>query len=206
MSIESENIPEQHKGNHVDTVNEVTFSTRQHAQKLFDLARTRLLDMSNWTKIADGPSSEFELTDNLGNPIERLVQQGDKFKIDLPMTPGSSSGAGYDWVEIEHIQDEFDSAEDTEITSIRVRPTKNPKNDTGDIAHFFTDESTSTFLVKRRGVTVSAEVHGRNEVPNTHANNFWDTMRHVMVAMGAIFGFSKPQWKNLVDGLLDPDE
>lgn len=203
MSIENKNIPVQHTGNHVDTVSEITLATKAEAERLFDKAKAKLLDMSNWEKVADGPSAEFQLTDSAGNPVNRPAEQGDKFKIDLPLTPGSTSGDGFDWVEVENIQDDFDAKTDTAITSIRVRPTQNPDGSGKDIAHFFTNESTSTFLVKRQGLTVSAEVHGRNETANTHADHFWDRIRHVIVAMNAMFGFSKPQWKNLVNGLLD---
>lgn len=201
MPIENDNIPEQQKGNQHDTVEHITVKTRQHAIRLYNEARLRLLDMSKWSQVANGPSSEFTLTDSEGHPVKRLVQQHDKLKIDLP-GPGSLIGTGNDWVEIEHIQDELDSFSDTEVTSIRVRPTRNPESDEAAIAHFFSNDTTSTFLVKRMGTTVSAEIHGRNEIPNTHGN-FIDVIRHVGVAMGAMFGFSKPQWKHLAEGLLD---
>ncbi|MEO6522872.1 MAG: hypothetical protein ABIN91_14420 [Mucilaginibacter sp.] len=201
MPTEDSNIPAQQKGNQHDTVEQITVKTREQAIGLYYEARTRLLDVSNWSQIAHGPSSEFTLTDSEGHKITRLAQQGDKLKIDLP-GPGSLIGGGNDWVLIEQIQDELDSLLDTELTSIRVRPTYNPESDEATIAHFFTNDATSTFLIKRFGTTVSAEIHGRNEIPNTHGN-FIDVIRHLSVAMGDLFGFSKPQWKHLTKGLLD---
>jgi hypothetical protein len=56
--------------------------------------------------------------------------------------------------------------------------------------------------VQRTGKVVSAEVHGRNEKPNTDANAVIDKARNTMVATGAIVGFSSTQWKSLVNGLL----
>lgn len=201
MPIEDDNIPAQQKGNQHDTVEKITVKTREHAIRLYQHARLLLLDMSKWSQTANGPSSEFTLTDGEGHEVKRLAQQGDKLRINLP-APGSLIGAGNDWVEIERIQNEMDSFSDTEITSIRVRPTRNPESDQNAIAHFFSNDSTSTFLVKRMGTTISAEIHGRNEIPNTHGN-FIDVVRHVGVAMGAMLGFSKPQWSNLAEGLLD---
>jgi len=201
MPIENDNIPAQQKGNHHDTVEQITVKTREHAIRLYHEARLRLLDMSKWSQVANGPSSEFTLTDSEGHKITRLVQQGDKLKIDLP-GPGALIGGGNDWVEIEHIQDELDSFSDTEVTSIRVRPTRNPESDQAAVAHFFNNDATNTFLIKRTGTTVSAEIHGRNEIPNTHGN-FIDVVRHIGVAMSSMFGFAKPQWKHLAEGLLD---
>jgi len=52
---------------------------------------------------------------------------------------------------------------------------------------------------------VFAEVNGRNEQPNTDAENLIDKARNIAVAAGAMLGFSKVQWKSLVDGLVDPE-
>jgi hypothetical protein len=70
------------------------------------------------------------------------------------------------------------------------------------VAHFFTEEATSNFMVKRVGNKVSAEVHGRNEKPNTEAEKLVDKARNTAVATGAVTGFAKLQWKSLVNGLI----
>ena len=203
MSIEDKNIPQQHVGNQVDTQHEATLNSREEAQQLFASAKKRLLNVSHWGEIANGFSSSFQLTDGSGQEVDRPVQKGDRFRISLP-APGPNSGNGDDWVEVENIQDEQDENADTEIVSIRVRPTSDPKNPKPDTAHFYTNEATSTFVVKRKGNTVSAEVHGRNEVPNTQTSDLWDTVRHAVVAVGSILGLSNRQWKNLTEGLLKP--
>jgi hypothetical protein len=53
---------------------------------------------------------------------------------------------------------------------------------------------------------VTAEVHGRNEVPNTETDKTVDKVRNAVVGLGAITAFSAPQWKSLVKGLLDVKE
>jgi len=57
-------------------------------------------------------------------------------------------------------------------------------------------------MVKRKETSISAEVHGRNEKPNTKADATVDVARNAAVATGAISGFAKLQWKSLVNGLL----
>lgn len=203
MSIEDKNIPQQEKGNQVDVIHHQNCNNKEAAEQLFASAQKRLFDVSRWKEIADGFSAGFQLTDSNGAEINRPAQKGDCFKIDLP-APGSKSGGDEDWVKIEAIQVENDAAADIQIASIRVRPCANPKNPQTDTAHFFQEDATSTFEIKRKGNTVTAEVHGRNEIPNVHADSILDTIRHAVVAVGAIFGFSNKQWKNLVEGLIDP--
>lgn len=205
MSIEDKNIPEQQKGNQLDTQHEVTLNSREEAEKLFEAAKKRLLNVSHWGEIANGVSADFDLTDSSGQEVDRPAQQGDRFKINIP-APASDSGSGNDWVEVEAIQDETDPEADVQVVSIRVRPSSNPQKPNDNTAHFFHEDATSTFVVKRKGQTVSAAVHGRNEVPNMEADGVWDTIRHALVALGAILGFSNHQWKNLVQGLIEPEK
>lgn len=203
MSIEDKNIPAQQKGNQLDTVHEVTLNNREEAIQLFESAKIRLLNVSRWGEIANGTSSDFQLTNRNGLKVNRPVQLHDYFEIHIP-APGPKSGNGEDWVQVESIQDETDAAADVQITSVRVRPASNPHNPNADTAHFFGEEATSTFVVKREGNTVSAAVRGRNEVPNFHANGVLDTIRHAVVGAGAILGLSNYQWKTLVQGLIEP--
>lgn len=203
MPIEDKNIPQQHVGNQLDTQHEAKLNSRDEAQTLFETAKKRLLNVSHWREIANGFSADFQLTASKGQEVNRPVQKGDCFKIDIP-APGSASGNGDDWVRVEEIQDETDHVSDVQICSIRVRPTSNPQKPQNDTAHFYGEEATSTFVVKRKGNTVSAEVHGRNEVPNTEAEGLLDKVRHVVVAVGSILGFSNQQWKNLTEGLIKP--
>lgn len=201
MSIEDKNIPEQQKGNQMDTLQEVTLKSPEEAKELFETAKKRLLNVSHWGEIANGFSSAFQLTSKEGMEVDRPVQEGDFFKINIP-APGPVSGEGQDWVQVEAIQDETDAAADIQITSVRVRPASPPHTSGNNTAHFFHEDATSTFVVKRKEKTVSAEVHGRNEVPNVEAEGVLDTIRHAVVGVGAILGFSNHQWKNLVEGLI----
>ncbi|MEJ2903572.1 hypothetical protein [Pedobacter panaciterrae] len=192
-------VPEQQNGTEMNAVEKVELASVAEAVDFFKIVKERLLDINQWAKIAGTEMSNFYLTDSSGHQVSRFAIDGDHIKIDIP-GPGTVAGKGYDWVRIEQIiTEELDGAE---VLSITVRPSANPLNDKEDTAHFLTDEATSTFQVKRMGNTVSAEEHGRNEMPNTGTDNTLDNIRNVFVGWGAKIGLSYPQWKALVKGLL----
>lgn len=192
-------IPQQQKGNKSDTESIQECSSLEEAKELFQLAKRRLLNVNTWHDTAGMLTADFKLCDPQGNEVDRTVQKGDHFKINIP-GPGNISGEGYDWVRVEAIDEIQEDNEESVI--IRVRPTTNPQNNRHDVAHFFTEEATSNFMVKRSGNKVSAEVHGRNEKPNTKAETIIDKARNTAIATGAVTGFAKLQWKSLVNGLL----
>ena len=196
-------IPQQEAGVESNTEAEVIFSNEQEARLFFEVACERLVNVNAWHDYAGTGTAEFSLCDGAGNEVQRTAQKGDHFKIDIP-GPGSMTGEGYDWVQIEAIE-KVESPEEESLV-IRVRPATNPHNERTDTAHFFTEEATSNFVIRRQGLKVKAEVHGRNEKPNVKAEAVVDKARNAAVATGAITAFSKYQWKSLVNGLvkLDP--
>jgi hypothetical protein len=162
-----------------------------------------LLGVNNWHHYAGKLAADFQLTDSNGKEVNRPVEKADHFKIDIP-GPGPVTGDGFDWVQVEAIE-ENEEGEEQSIT-IRVRPATNPNNERKDIAHFFSDDATSCFMVKRQHNTVTAAVYGRNEKPNTQTETLSDKARNAAVAGGAITGFSKLQWKSLVNGLVKKED
>jgi hypothetical protein len=92
-----------------------------------------------------------------------------------------------------------------ESVGIRVRPAPNPQNNKEETAHFYSDQSTSNFIVTREGNTITASVYDRNTSTNPEAENMTDRLRHSTIGAGAISLFSKIQWKSLVEGLLKRD-
>lgn len=200
MSNSAENIvPPQNEGSQTNTEAVETLPTEADAREFFEVVKNRLLNVNSWHDYAGKGTADFQLTDAQGREVERTAQKGDHFKIDIP-GPGSVSGEGYDWVQIEEIAEEHTEAEDS--IAIRVRPASNPQNDKPDVAHFFTSAATSNFMVSRKGTEVKAAVYGRNEKPNTEAEAVVDKARNAAVATGATSGFSNIQWKSLVTGLL----
>jgi hypothetical protein len=195
------NVPAQKKGAESNVAHHIKLADVAEAKNLYEVAKSRLLHVSDWKQVSKGISAEFQLMDSSGQKVNRPAQEHDYFKIDIA-APGTKAGDGSDWVQIESILHENNRREDYECISMRVRPSADPQNTNPDIAHFFDQDATSTFMVLRKGRQVSAEVHGRNESPNTGTKNIWDTIRNFFMGLGAMLGFSKPQWKGLVKGLL----
>lgn len=192
-------VPAQREGNAYDTITERFFTTEKLARAQFQVARKRLLAVNHWHKIAGEEKAEFALVDGRGKQIERMPAIGDFIRIDIP-GPMNHSGDGFDWVQIEEIAEDEEIHE--EFISIRVRPSSNPEKHKGETAHFFDDAATSTFVIKREGNQISAEVHGRNEKPNLEEVSLIDKIRNTFVAFGGILGGSNIQWKSFTEGLV----
>ncbi len=186
----------------MNAIAEANFNSPEEASTFYEVAKQRLIDVNNWDKVSNLPSSTFMLCDSTGQQVNRNVQLGDYLKIDIP-APGTDTGDGFDWVKVEFIEEQQQDGAD--IMSFRVRPTDNPESQEQAVAHFFADAATSTFQVKKSGTTVFAEVHGRNEVPNTDTEHILDNVRNTVVGLGATAGAAFPQWKGLVTGLVDVD-
>lgn len=196
-----ERIPEHHAGVQTNTESSTELDNTDQAIQLYHTARSRLLNVNQWHELAGSASAQFQLMNAQGNAVQRTAQKGDYFRIDIP-GPGNQSGEGDDWVQIESIEEGNKNGED--FTAITVRPSSPPVNDSENVAHFFSEESTSTFMVRRADKKVIAGVYGRNEKPNTETNNIIDKIRNLVIASGAISGFSKVQWKSLVKGMVTP--
>ena len=184
-------IPDNHSGIQTNTESTIVSKSEKEAMELFREIKDRLLDVNRWHELAGPGSAAFLLTDSHGNEVHRNPVKGDHFKIRIP-APKSRTGEGSDWVQVEDIQESHSPGYD--MTAIVVRPATNPTNEQNDVAHFFSDEATSSFIVRREGKNIIAGVYGRNEKPNTGSDNLADKIRNTAVAAGAISGFSKLQW------------
>jgi len=193
-------VPDQQTGRAIDAFSTVELENEEDAKAFFGQAKENLRDVNHWKTIAGTISATFQLVDAKGKEVRRKAEKGDHFKIDIP-GPGTKTGEGFDWVQIEEVENV--SLPDGERFGFRVRPTDNPQNEKKDVAHFYSDESTSSFVVERRNNTVTASVHDRNTKPNTDANKPIDKIRDAIVGAAGVTTFSKIQWKNLTDGLVN---
>jgi hypothetical protein len=192
-------IPGQYTGNVIDTVESIELKDTKEAKAFFAIVKDRLLNVNNWEQLAGMASAKFQLVDSRGQEVNRPVQKGDFFKIDIP-GPGPVAGDGYDWVQVEEL--EKVSEGNVESVGIRVRPTLSPLNNSQDVAHFYSPESTSSFTVTREGSKITAGIYDRNTKPNKAAETLADKARDIAVGTGAVTVFSKMQWKSLAEGLL----
>jgi hypothetical protein len=195
-------VPQQMTGKEVNTEHLRSFENREEAREVFRKAVDRLMDVNRWEDLCGTASANFELTDNQGKEVARNAVEGDYFKIDIP-GPGSVEGKGYDWVRIEKIEENIDCEKDNESIAIRVRPAPNPTTPGNEVAHFFNEHATSTFVIEREGNSVKAGIYGRNEKPNNGLRNLVDKLRNTLTSLGAISGMSSLQWQKLSKGLIE---
>src|SRR5215208_6216106 len=123
-------IPEHDKGIKTNTESTVELANEEEAKEFYKLVKNRLLNVNKWHDLAGAVSADFHLADKEGHEVNRWAQAGDHLKISIP-APGSVTGQGYDWVQIEEIKEKDESI------LILVRPATNPLNKREDIAHFF---------------------------------------------------------------------
>lgn len=194
--------PPQYIGKQLDLQAETSLDDVKESKEFFNIVKKRLLRSFEWYDIAKIPAATFVLTDHRGRELLREMRENDLIRIDIP-GPGNSSGNGFDWVKVEKITGEKNEENDEEFCSITLRPTSNPEEDNDEIAHFFKSMATSTLLVKRQNITVSAEYHGRNELINEDTDNLTDKLRNIIVGLAAKLGLSFSQWKSLIEGLVD---
>lgn len=192
-------IPEQQSGAQSNTQAHKELPDENTARLFYIKICERLLHVNEWKSYSENYSADFQLCDATGKPVSRIVQIGDHLRIDGP-GPGSITGEGYDWVRVEDMDKQEGIHE--EFLMIRVRPVPNPLNNKKDTAHFFSEDSTSTFIIRRDHNTVHAEVHGRNETVNTGADALFDKARNIVAGAVAVTVYSKIQWQGLAEGLL----
>ena len=194
-------IPAQHTGDRSDIEEHLDTSTSRQAHSTFVEAARRLLNINEWKDLSGPLSAAFVLTDDAGSKLDRTPKPGDFIRINIP-GPGTATGEGYDWVRIESIDDKPDPAGKQESLAMRVRPVPNPVNNEPDVAHFFDNAATSTFMIERKDLRVIASVHGRNEQPNKDVERPVDKMRNTVIANVATSGVAARQWTMLTKGIL----
>jgi hypothetical protein len=194
-------VPENIKGKPSDIEHSFTAGSREDAVHVFSVAVKRMLDVNSWHHIGSSISAKFDLIDANLNKLDRSAAFGDFIKIDI-LGPGSSAGDGYDWVRIELLEDNRNPNAEIESLAMRVRPCREPGKDTKEVAHFFTGEATSTFIVERRQNKITSFYHGRNEALNSDAEKMLDRVRNVIMGGTALAGVSEIQWSTLIKSFL----
>lgn len=192
-------VPENYTGNELTAVSSIRCANPEEAHRFYEQVRQRLLNVGNWHTLAGALSADFQLVDASGNMVDRQAQKNDYFRIDIT-GPGSAAGKGYDWAYVQEIKEIKEPA--VESIAIHVHPAANPTSDNDNTAHFFSQHSSSTFIVTREDETVTAAVYDRNIEANEETKEPLDKLRNSVVGLAAKHGVSKLQWKALVDGLL----
>lgn len=205
MKTALEQLPQQHTGRQTDFTHEQKFDTLDATHKAFHVAAGRMLSVNNWHNYAGVGSAKSTLCNNQGQELEVMAEEGFFISIDLP-GPGPDAGGGVEWVLVEKLASEGGAHTAEEYVLMTLRPVADPRKAAAEIAHFYTDESTNTVIVRRDGLVVSAGAHGRNETPNNEAVDLHDKIRNTAIALMARVGLSGGQWQKLVNGLIEYQE
>jgi hypothetical protein len=195
-------IPVNNQGKPTDLELSIVCDTVDKARFRYGKAVTKMQNPGIWHRLAGWVSASFTLIGADAGELYSLAAEGDFIRIDIP-GPGPTEGGGYDWVKIEKMETYIDPTGQREWTGMKVRPCSNPSSENAGTAHFFRGNATSTFIVEREGLKVTAFYHGRNEVLNTDTLKIGDNIRNALVAAGAMIGLSEAQWSMLIKGFLD---
>lgn len=195
-------VSPQYTGKSIEAESSVKLNDDKEAKDFYKKAKKRLLKVNKWHKIAGGVTAKFTLLNKSGKEVTRDVQKGDYFKIDIP-APGTQEGKGFDWVHVEDLKEVNNN--DIQSVGFRVRPCSNPFSENNETAHFYGEESTSSFIVSRENAEVIAMIIDHNIKPNPHAKKLTDKIRNAVVGAGAMGFFSKMQWQQLADGLVSKE-
>lgn len=195
-------VPEQKKGAFHDTESQKNFIVSELAAQQFGILKERFFSINHWKDYCGDLSSEFELYNSQGFPIDRVPEIGDFVRIDIP-GPGDPEAKGYDWVEVVMVDNRCYNDE-LERYLISCRPSEPPgRNRNGNVAHFYSRESSSTFIISRGEDYIKVGVYGRNEIANLSDKGIFAKIRNFLVSLGGFSRLTKIQWKSLTDGLLD---
>ncbi|SFI65467.1 hypothetical protein SAMN05421638_0487 [Kaistella treverensis] len=195
-------IPPQYKGAQTDAYSEIIFDDDAAAMQHFQTVRKRFLDVNSWEFFAGEEKAEFSLRDENGELTLEEPKVNHFIKIKVPLLHNSDDG--YDWVQIEEVQEEI--TPEKESVFIKVRPSQNPTKPENDTKHFLDSDATSNFIIKREGTKICAEVHARNETPNTDDHTLLEKIRDKIVALGGMLLGSKIQWEGFTSGLIKYEE
>ena len=195
-------VPAQVQGTAREMSANITAASEEDAIYVFERARERVLDINNWTDHCRPMATSFQLMDDTGEPLQGRATEGDFIQIDLP-GQGSREERGYDWVRIEKVE-QYTTASPGSVFLMQTRPARNPQaKGSSRIVHFLEESATSSFIIERNGKKVTAIVLGRNEVPNVFGNGAAEKPRNGADGFPGTIGFSKGQWKSLLEGLLE---
>ncbi|MBK6264056.1 hypothetical protein JKA74_03320 [Marivirga sp. S37H4] len=167
------------------------YSDEQKATEAYQRAAEKLFNVNRWTRLP-GISSTFQLYNRRGEGKDTVkVQVNDYIKIELP------GPFPENWVVVTDIKEEENLAEFT------VSPSSNP-TDKGEgqeeVDHFFIDEATSTFRVKKVDNTIFGYEVGKNEGINNQGKEAGERkLVNTLIAEGGWAGFQKFQWEKLTD-------
>ena len=191
-------IEQQNTGGKHDSSVSVQFDTAKECLVAFRKIEFAFININYWDHIFKNTSS-FHVPDSAKIEKVTRAQPGDLVKIKIP-GPKNKLGHGYDWVKIVSLEKSWEN--EVQTLCLVLSPTSAGCH-LKKTAHFFTSKSKNYFIIRKSLLQITAEVHGRNEVPNLKHQSFRDQWRNLLIAKGGILGFSKINWETWCENILD---
>lgn len=195
-------IPKQIDGAFHDTESQKDYEIPGLAAKDFIVLKERLLSINNWKDYCGKASADFKVFTSEGEFSHRNPKTGDYIRIDIP-GPGDFKSKGYDWVEITEMSDKYVDNDELESFLIISKPSRSPKSEDGQIAHFYSQESTASFRIARCTNFIRIGIYGRNEKPNFRKKNILNKIRNFLISFGGFSQLTKIEWKCVAESLID---
>lgn len=193
-------IPKHINGESSDIVNMICKENESLASAHFNEVKERLISVNKWHSYSDDIKASFYLVDSNDKLHSKGFEIGNYIKIDIP-GPGNPIGKGFDWTEITSIQDGSDETNNPYF-AFTIKPCAVPNVASNSTAHFYTDDATNTFIIRRVANCVYLEVHSRNELENTEDVPILDRIRNKAIALGGKVGLGNLNWDAFTKGLL----
>ncbi|MEO5501089.1 MAG: hypothetical protein ABIR31_06560 [Ginsengibacter sp.] len=189
-------VPENEGGKANNLEESVKCESEEDCNALFKKACDKMLDINSWHLLTDEKGASFCVVDEQENSVNRTPRKDDYVRIDIP-GPGNKDGDGYDWVKIDALKS------DANHMGMTFRACERPQKADDSTDHFFHKNATSTFIIEKKTAVVIASYYGRNEKINTDDKSLIDTIRNIVIGVGALLGFSELQWKKLIKAFLE---
>lgn len=173
---------------------EKIFGKSEDAKNVFTVLKKMIVRIDQWS--VHSMLSDFALFDEGGKQLENgRLAAGLFIRISL-------TGSGkYDWIRIENI---FEAEDEFIIT---VKPAFDPTDETRDektVSHFFTDESTNNFCIRKKGKSVAFYVIGLKEKMNaSETSGTLETVRNIAVNFGVYLGIQRSEWEKFSNHFLE---
>ncbi len=195
------NIPSQSFGGFHDTVSMFCAVSLEDAQECYSVLVARLMAVNSWETYSNKVKAGFTLLGICTGESTTDLEIGNFIRIDIPGI-GNPSGGGYDWTKIVEIQKGDDA--DYPFFLFTIKPCSAFGEPEQPIAHFYTEDASNTFIVRKVGTCIYAEVHGRNELENSTNGPLMDNLRNKAVAVGSKVGLGNLNWLGFTKALLRP--
>ena len=195
------NIPSQSFGGFHDTVSMFFSESLEVANEYYKILEARIKAVNVWETYSDQVKAGFALLGVGTCESTADLEIGNFIRIDIPGI-GNPSGGGYDWTKIVEIQKGDDA--DYPFFLFTVKPCSAFGEPEQPIAHFYTEDASNTFIVRKVGTCIYAEVHGRNELENSTNGPLIDNLRNKAVAVGSKLGLGNLNWLGFTESLVKP--